>query len=260
MSVLQNLTQDIVERDLTKEGAALRKKWETLGLLEGLTSERQKDAMCVLLENQAKQLLKEASAMSSADVEGYAAVAFPIVRRVFGGLIANDLVAVQPMSLPSGLIFFLDFNFQSGKLGAAAGDSLFGGQVLASQITGGVILTGSGAESSFYALNNGFSSATSSAGVTLTVIASGTFGHGANSGSIVLGNNTYWLDTLVRNDPDFISGTTNVVVWTAPVSGLSQLNKSDLVAVTMLSTQLTGSQARRLTTKCNSGRRRNVWR
>jgi hypothetical protein len=65
--------------------------------------------MARLLENQASQLLKEASAMSSGDVEGFASVAFPIVRRVFGGLIANDLVSVQPMSLPSGLIFFLDF-------------------------------------------------------------------------------------------------------------------------------------------------------
>jgi hypothetical protein len=65
--------------------------------------------MSVLLENQAKELLREASAMANGDVEGFAAVAFPIVRRVFGGLIANELVSVQPMSLPSGLIFFLDF-------------------------------------------------------------------------------------------------------------------------------------------------------
>ena len=65
--------------------------------------------MARLLENQAKELLREASSMAGSDVEGFAAVAFPIVRRVFAGLIANDLVSVQPMSLPSGLIFFLDF-------------------------------------------------------------------------------------------------------------------------------------------------------
>ena len=63
----------------------------------------------LLDENQAKELLREASSMGAGDVEGFAAVAFPIVRRVFAGLIANDLVSVQPMSLPSGLIFFLDF-------------------------------------------------------------------------------------------------------------------------------------------------------
>jgi hypothetical protein len=68
--------------------------------------------MARLLENQAKELLRESSAMAGGDVEGFAAVAFPLVRRVFGSLIANDLVSVQPMSLPSGLIFFLDFTFR----------------------------------------------------------------------------------------------------------------------------------------------------
>ena len=55
--------------------------------------------------------------MGGGDVEGFAAVAFPIVRRVFGGLVANNLVSVQPMSLPSGLIFFLDFTYTNGVNG-----------------------------------------------------------------------------------------------------------------------------------------------
>ena len=109
MSVLSKLTEGIVNRDLAKEGAAVRNKWERTGLLEGLGNERTKDSMALLLENQAKELLREASSMAAGDVEGFASVAFPIVRRVFGSLIANDLVSVQPMSLPSGLIFFLDF-------------------------------------------------------------------------------------------------------------------------------------------------------
>ena len=107
MSVLDKLTEGIVNRDLQKEGAALLNKWEKTGLLEGLNSDNAKDGMARLLENQAKELLREASSMAGGDVEGFAAVAFPIVRRVFGSLIANDLVSVQPMSLPSGLIFFL---------------------------------------------------------------------------------------------------------------------------------------------------------
>ncbi len=74
-----------------------------------LANEQAKNGMAVLFENQAKELLREASSMAAGDVEGFASVAFPIVRRVFGGFIANDLVSVQPMSLPSGLIFFLDF-------------------------------------------------------------------------------------------------------------------------------------------------------
>ena len=109
MSVLEKLTEGIVNRDLQKEGSALLEKWEKTGLLEGLNNENSRSGMARLLENQAKELLREASSMAAGDVEGFAAVAFPLVRRVFGGLIANDLVSVQPMSLPSGLIFFLDF-------------------------------------------------------------------------------------------------------------------------------------------------------
>lgn len=101
-------------------------------------------------------------------------------------------------------------------------------------------------------MNNGYSSATGSATVTLTLIASGTFGYGSNSGSIVLGGNTYWLDTLVRNDADFVSGSTNVALFTITANSLTQSNKSDLVGITLAAGQLTGTQARRLNTKCNS--------
>jgi len=95
MSIVQKLTENIVSRDLQKEGAALLNKWEKTGLLEGLDNEIQRNGMARLLENQAKELLREASTLASGgDVEGFAAVAFPIVRRVFGGLIANDLVSV----------------------------------------------------------------------------------------------------------------------------------------------------------------------
>ena len=174
-TIVESLTRDIVDRDLRKEGANLIKKWEKTGLLEGLSDDRVKNTMSVLLENQAKELLREASSMSAGDVEGFAAVAFPIVRRVFGGLIANELVSVQPMSLPSGLIFFLDFTFSqdaldgafgnaqfgksyAGVSGSASTRSVYGGGKVASQITGGVDLTGLNAERGFYALNNGFSS------------------------------------------------------------------------------------------------------
>ena len=113
MSILETLTEGIVNRDLAKEGQALLNKWGQTGLLEGLADGHQKSSMARLLENQAKELLRETSVMTGTpgDVAGFAAVAFPIVRRVFAGLIANDLVSVQPMSLPSGLIFFLDFTF-----------------------------------------------------------------------------------------------------------------------------------------------------
>ena len=125
MSIIETLTEGIVNRDMKKEGAALLNKWSKTGLLEGLQNEREKAGMARLLENQAKELLREASTLAAGDVEGFAAVAFHIVRRVFAGLIANQLVSVQPMSLPSGLIFFLDFTFGDSENGASvSGDRL----------------------------------------------------------------------------------------------------------------------------------------
>ena len=102
MSMLDTLTEGIRARSLANEGEAILRKWEKTGLLEGL-NDVNRNNMARLLENQAAQLLKETSTMQAGDVQGFAAVAFPIVRRVFGGLLAQDLVSVQPMSLPSGL-------------------------------------------------------------------------------------------------------------------------------------------------------------
>ena len=161
MSIINKLTEGIVSRDLRQEGDALLQKWEKTGLLEGIQSNNAKSTMSRLLENQAKELLREASSMAAGDVEGFAAVAFPIVRRVFGGLIANDLVSVQPMSLPSGLIFFMDFTYEEGRLGPDTGDSIYGGGVVGQQVTGGVsdiTETGGG----FYNLANAYASATGS--------------------------------------------------------------------------------------------------
>jgi hypothetical protein len=150
--IIERLTEGVVNRDMRAEGHALLNKWEKTGLLEGLDSERKRKSMARLLENQAKELLRESSSMSAGDVEGFAAVAFPIVRRVFAGLIANDLVSVQPMSLPSGLIFFLDFVFspnlgdttQASRFGNVQNKSIYGTDQVGAQITGGVDLVASG--------------------------------------------------------------------------------------------------------------------
>ena len=142
MSILENLTEGIVNRDLSKEGEAILNKWEKTGLLEGLEGDFHRNQMAVLLENQAKELLRESNTMKGGDVEGFAAVAFPIVRRVFGGLLAQKLVSVQPMSLPSGLIFFMDFVKQgAGRDGmGATAPSVYGGQKTGSEILDGVEL------------------------------------------------------------------------------------------------------------------------
>jgi len=226
MSIIEKLTEGMVNRDLKKEGHALLNKWERTGLLEGIGDERKKHTMARLLENQAKELLRESSAMASGDVEGFAAVAFPIVRRVFAGLIANDLVSVQPMSLPSGLIFFLDFQISSTagsgpRLGYDAADSIYGQGVVGQQITGGVNLTGVNADKGFYNFNNGYTSPTGSVAATMTLVASGTFGASATTGG-----NAY-LDQWVRYDADFTSGTTNIAVYSTTLSSLTQFNLKD---------------------------------
>ena len=243
MSVIKRLTEGIVKRDLEKEGSALLNKWSDTGLLEGMGDDRAKSTMARLLENQAQELLREANTMSGGDVEGFAAVAFPIVRRVFGSLIANELVSVQPMSLPSGLIFFLDFQFERDRSANISGSSLFGGGVVGSQITGGVSLTGVNAENSLRALNQGYSLPTGSGNVTLTLVTSGTFGAGGT------------LDKLAKFDADFTSGTTNVAVFTVPVSSLTALDRSSLIAISAGARNESlpsGSLIRRLTSKTDS--------
>ena len=104
----------------------LEKKWERTGLLEGLGNEVERKGMAVLLENQAKQLVTEASATgTSANSEEWSGVALPLVRRIFAEIAAKDFVSVQPMNLPSGLVFYLDFKYGT-KQGTADGSTAFG--------------------------------------------------------------------------------------------------------------------------------------
>ena len=147
-SIIERLSEGVVNRDMRAESNALLTKWERTGLLEGLNNDRKKASMARLLENQAKELLRESSSLAAGDVEGFAAVAFPIVRRVFAGLIANDLVSVQPMSLPSGLIFFLDFVYspnigsgtQTSRFGNTVDKSIYGTDQVGAEIIDGVDL------------------------------------------------------------------------------------------------------------------------
>ena len=93
-------------------------KWEKTGLLEGLKSETEKAGMATLLENQARQLVKESSATgTAAGSEEWAGVALPLVRRIFAEFAAKEFVSVQPMNLPSGLVFYLDFKYGTAQPG-----------------------------------------------------------------------------------------------------------------------------------------------
>jgi len=263
MSIIEKLTEGIINRNVEKEGQAVLNKWEKTGLLEGLGSDVHRNNMAALLENQAKELLREASSMAAGDVEGFAAVAFPIVRRVFGGLIANELVSVQPMSLPSGLIFFLDFTHSGAKLAYTINGSVYGGGKVGRQITGGVNLAGDlGADAEgFYNLNNGYASPTGSVSVAIATFASGTFG---GTSGLTIGNSLTQeqFDKLCRFDPDFTSGTTNVaigVITTASTAlndttgqNAGVFNMENTVAVSA-SLSAGGSQIRRLAQFSGSG-------
>jgi len=260
MSIVEKLTEGIVNRDLSADGAALISKWEQTGLLEGIGSDELRNGMARLLENQAKELLRESSTMGAGgDVEGFAAVAFPLVRRVFGNLIANDLVSVQPMSLPSGLIFFLDFttsttigdgnSADNPRLGYPTNTSLYGGGRVGAEITGGVLLTGVNAERGPYALNNGYASATGSITVATVLVSSGTVGaaggfekHTNDAGSV------YTNANMLEYDQDLVSGSSVAVasiLKTTLTSG--QYDFDDFVAIAFSASMATGRLVRRLT-------------
>ena len=117
---------------LQDQSAKLASKWEKSGLLEGMDSSTDKNNMSMLLENQAKQLVNEANvtrtgaSFNAGNSEAWAGVALPLVRRVFGEIVAKDLISVQPMNLPAGLIFYLDFQYGSAGNFTAANESLYG--------------------------------------------------------------------------------------------------------------------------------------
>ena len=110
---------------------ALVVKWERTGLLDGLDDDWGKSSMAQLLENQARQLIKEAPSTTSPSAgsvgsgfkgdEEWSGVALPLVRRIFGEIAAQDFVSVQPMNLPSGLVFYLDFQYGNARGGMTKG-------------------------------------------------------------------------------------------------------------------------------------------
>jgi hypothetical protein len=85
-------------------------KWDKLGFLEGLKG-HMRENVAQLYENQASYLINEASTTS--DTGAFETVVFPIVRRVFSKLLANDIVSVQAMNLPIGKLFYFVPNIQA---------------------------------------------------------------------------------------------------------------------------------------------------
>ena len=122
-------------QSLQNDAARLAGKWGKSGLLEGLSG-YDKTNMSMLLENQAKQLIVEtntsgpqsspASGFNTGNGYQWAGVALPMIRKIFGQVVAKEFVSVQPMSMPSGLIFYLDFQYGTDKAPFTNGDSLYG--------------------------------------------------------------------------------------------------------------------------------------
>ena len=138
MSQIQTLLESANPyKSLQSDAARLSRKWVKTGLLEGLSGgETDRNNMAMLLENQAKQLVTETSnvgggagfgAFNTGNGSEWAGIALPLVRKVFGQIAAKEFVSVQPMNLPSGLVFFLDFQYGTSKNPFSANQSLYGG-------------------------------------------------------------------------------------------------------------------------------------
>ena len=133
MEINQLLESSNTYKSMQADAQKLASKWETSGLLEGITDKRVASNMAMILENQAKQVVAEANSTNVGGAshgggagEQWAGVALPLVRKVFSQIVAQDFVSVQPMNLPSGLVFYLDFKYGDTKGLRTDDDNMYG--------------------------------------------------------------------------------------------------------------------------------------
>jgi hypothetical protein len=105
----------LVENETRKE------KWAHL--TEGL-DDHKRLALETMLENAERWAMSEAS--DTSNVKAFTTFGFPLIRRVFPNLIANELVSVQPMTMPTAMVFYLDFAYGTSIRGTTAGDVIAG--------------------------------------------------------------------------------------------------------------------------------------
>lgn len=133
MANLSNLLPKDHYMNQRKAAQMLTRKWERTGLLEGLRGP-ERGNLAQLLENQARQLVQEANQTGTvAGSEEWSGIALPLIRRIFANISSKDFVSVQPMNMPSGLVFWLDIKYGTGQPGfntnsgkESQNDSLFG--------------------------------------------------------------------------------------------------------------------------------------
>lgn len=250
---LEMLTEGIRARHVGTQNKQLVEKWNRTGLLRGLDGTKREN-MARMLENQAGQVLKEASSVStgggnltsSGDLRGFTNIAFPIVRRVFGGLIANDLVSIQPMSLPSGLLFYLDYTY-GGALAGDAGNAApyLSGASIYNDPAGSGVRSGSLAVGGQYDLAGSGYSRVYGTTAAVTLLASGAFGGGTDlsnaSNLFATGSDGRLiqfdpqLSTAIENNNDGAGAATGKAVYTAVVvsleSGATKFGNADTTLV-----------------------------
>lgn len=119
-------------QSMQKESQRLVKKWKESGLLEGLDKQNQA-IMAVMLENQAKRIIAESNQTNiggatfiAGQGEQWAGIALPLIRKIFAQISAKDFLSVQPMQLPSGLAFWLEFRYGTGWNGRRDGENVYG--------------------------------------------------------------------------------------------------------------------------------------
>ena len=216
------------ERVLRKEAKGLVAKWKKTGLLDEITNETEINNMAQLLENQAKQLVTEASATSMFNnSEEWNGVALPLVRRIFSEIAAKEFVSVQPMNLPSGLIFYLDFKYGTGQPGFTTGsgkdsqaDSVFGITETANQASEGLY----GAGRFGYTINDD----------SATIKVSGSFSPATTTGSIAA-----VIPGLAADDDEFDWDSN----FTATYSGSTAFSKVTIAAAGLTRPDLEGVRA-----------------
>ena len=212
---LNQLTEGIRSRHMGETNKRLIQKWSRTGLLRGLEGQS-RECMSVMLENQASQLLREANSLSTGggnltgagDIRGFTNIAFPIVRRVFGGLVANELVSIQPMSLPSGLLFYLDYTY-GNDVGGDSGMKLLTknaatykkGQSIYNLPTGKGVRSGSLATGGQYDLVGTGYSQVHSEDIAITLAASGAYGNSASLSASTMCMATGTDGKLLQFDP-----------------------------------------------------------
>jgi len=191
-------------RQRQEETRQLVSKWEPTGLLEGLNEDHKVQNMAVLLENQARQLIDEASSTgTSANSEEWSGVALPLVRKIFGELAAQEFVSVQPMNLPSGLIFYLDFKYGTAQPGHDQNSQVFGVTSGSGDPTAGLY----GAGKFGYSINDSIT-----AGIAT----------GGKTGSVT------W--DMVDFEPDLSASLSNLKYFDAPLSSFTNPDKEGVRA------------------------------